>query len=97
MAVDKGKYSCWIILVIMLYVFVPQIYRSCIKINKLKNERKQLAKKIELEKNKIEEYNKRIEELKDEFYREKISRDELQMVKEGEEIYRLIKKKQEER
>ena len=93
MAVDKGKLSCWIILDIVLYVFVPQIYRSYIKVNKLKNEKKQLLNKIELEKNKIEEYNKRIEELKDEFYREKISRDELQMVKEGEEIYRLIDKK----
>lgn len=93
MAVDKGKLSCWIILAIVLCVFVPQIYRSYIKVNKLKNEKKQLLNKIELEKNKIEEYNKRIEELKDEFYREKISRDELQMVKEGEEIYRLIDKK----
>lgn len=93
MAVDKGKLSCWIIFAIVLYVFVPQIYRSYIKVNKLKNEKKQLLNKIELEKNKIEEYNKRIEELKDEFYREKISRDELQMVKEGEEIYRLIDKK----
>lgn len=93
MAVDKGKLSCWIILATVLYVFVPQIYRSYIKVNKLKNEKKQLLNKIELEKNKIEEYNKRIEELKDEFYREKISRDELQMVKEGEEIYRLIDKK----
>ena len=86
MAVDKGKWSCWIILAIVLYVFVPQIYRSYIKVNKLKSEKKQLL-------NKIEKYNKRIEELKDEFYREKISRDELQMVKEGEEIYRLINKK----
>lgn len=93
MAVDKGKVSCWIILVIMLYVFVPQIYRSYIKINKLKSEQKQLLNKIELEKNKIQEYNKHIRELKDEFYREKISRDELQMVREGEEIYRLIDKK----
>lgn len=93
MAVDKGKWSCWIILVIVLYVFVPQIYRSYIKVNKLKSEKKQLLKKIELEKNKIEEYNKHIDELNDEFYREKISRDELQMVKEGEEIYRLINKK----
>ena len=93
MAVDKGKLSCWIILAIVLYVFVPQIYRSHIKVNKLKSEKKQLLKKIELEKNKIEEYNKHIDELNDEFYREKISRDELQMVKEGEEIYRLINKK----
>lgn len=93
MAVDKGKWSCWIILAIVLYVFVPQIHRSYIKVNKLKSEKKQLLKKIELEKNKIEEYNKHIDELNDEFYREKISRDELQMVKEGEEIYRLINKK----
>ena len=93
MAVDKGKWSCWIILAIVLYVFVTQIYRSYIKVNKLKSEKKQLLKKIELEKNKIEEYNKHIDELNDEFYREKISRDELQMVKEGEEIYRLINKK----
>lgn len=40
MAVDKGKLSCWIILAIVLYVFVPQIYRSYIKVNKLKNEKK---------------------------------------------------------
>ena len=39
------------------------------------------------------EYNNSIEALENDFKREQISRDRLQMVKEGEEIYRLINQK----
>ena len=49
-----------------------------------------IKEKIELAKNKIEDYNRRIDKLEDDFQREKIARDKLQMVKEKEEIYRFI-------
>ena len=52
-----------------------------------------ILEKIQLEKNRIKEYNNSIEALENDFKREQISRDRLQMVKEGEEIYRLINQK----
>lgn len=89
----KGKIACIIFTVIVLYMSLPQIYRSCVKINKLKAEKNQISEKIQLEKSKIEEYNNSIKALEEEFYREKISRDRLQMIKDGEEIYRLKNQK----
>ncbi|MCI6381599.1 MAG: septum formation initiator family protein [Fusobacterium mortiferum] len=57
---------------------------------KLQREQNDIKEKIELAKNKIEDYNRRIDKLEDDFQREKIARDKLQMVKEKEEIYRFI-------
>lgn len=90
---NKGKFTCIAFLLLVLYMSLPQIYRSCVKINKLKAEKNQIIEKIQLEKNKIEEYNNSIKALEDEFHREKISRDRLQMIKDGEEIYRLKNQK----
>ena len=44
----------------------------------------------------IEGYKNRIGDMDDDFQREKVARNKLQMVKEQEEIYRFINKKQEE-
>lgn len=90
---NKSKIFCIVILLAVFYLFLPQIYRSYVKINKLNNEKKMILEKIQLEKNRIKEYNNSIEALDDDFKREQISRDRLQMVKEGEEIYRLINQK----
>lgn len=90
---NKSKIFCIVILLAVFYLFLPQIYRSYVKINKLNNEKKMILKKIQLEKNRIKEYNNSIEALENDFKREQISRDRLQMVKEGEEIYRLINQK----
>lgn len=86
-----GKIFLFAITLLNLYYFVPYIYRSHVKITKLEKEEKEIAKKIELAKNRIEDYNKSIETLEDDFQREKIARNRLQMVKEQEEIYRFIK------
>lgn len=90
---NKSKIFCIAILLAVFYLFLPQIYRSYVKINKLNNEKKMILEKIQLEKNRIKEYNNSIEALENDFKREQISRDRLQMVKEGEEIYRLINQK----
>lgn len=81
----------FVIILLNLYYFVPYIYRSHVKISKLEREEKEISNKIELVKNKIEDYNKSIETLEDDFQREKIARNKLQMVKDHEEIYRFIK------
>ena len=90
---NKSKIFCIVILLGVFYLFLPQIYRSYVKINKLKKKKKMILEKIQLEKNRIEEYNNSISALENDFKREQISRDRLQMVKEGEEIYRLINQK----
>ena len=94
---NKSKIFCIVILLAVFYLFLPQIYRSYVKINKLNNEKKMILEKIQLEKNRIKEYNNSIEALENDFKREQISRDRLQMVKEGEEIYRLINQKSAEK
>ena len=81
----------FVILLLNLYYFVPYISRSYVKIEKLKREQKELAEKIEVAKEKIEIYNNKIDTLEDDFQREAIARNRLQMIKESEEIYRFIK------
>lgn len=81
----------FVILLLNLYYFVPYISRSYVKIEKLKREQKELDEKIEVAKEKIEIYNNKIDTLEDDFQREAIARNRLQMIKESEEIYRFIK------
>lgn len=88
-----GQLFLFAIVLLNLYYFVPYISRSYVKIEKLKREQVEIDKKIELVKKEIEEYNKSISTLEDDFQREKIARNKLQMVKEQEEIYRFIKNK----
>ncbi|WP_291259713.1 septum formation initiator family protein [Fusobacterium sp.] len=85
------KFFLFLIILLNLYYFVPYIYRSFVKIEKLKKEQIELNEKIEKTKLKIDEYNNKIDNLEDDFQRESIARNRLQMVKENEEIYRFIK------
>ena len=85
------KFSLFLIILLNLHYFVPYIYRSFVKIEKLKKEQIELNEKIEKTKLKIEDYNNKIDNLEDDFQRESIARNRLQMVKENEEIYRFIK------
>lgn len=85
------KFSLFLIILLNLYYFVPYIYRSFVKIEKLKKEQIELNEKIEKTKLKVEDYNNKIDNLEDDFQRESIARNRLQMVKENEEIYRFIK------
>lgn len=87
-----GKFLLYGVILLNTYFFVPYMYRSYVKMEKLQREQDDIRKKIELVKKKIEDYNRSIEKLEDEFQREKIARDRLQMVKEKEEIYRFINK-----
>lgn len=73
--------------------FFPLIYRSHIKLQKLALEEKILNDKIDKLQVKIENFNKKISLMEEEFEREKIARNRLQMIKENEEIYRFINKK----
>lgn len=72
--------------------FLPLIYRSCVKLQKLNLERVELERKIEKAKIEISNYNNKINTMEDEFEREKIARNRLQMIKKSEEIYRFINK-----
>ena len=85
-----GKFLLYGIILLNIYFLVPYMYRSYVKMEKLQREQNDIKEKIELAKNKIEDYNRRIDKLEDDFQREKIARDKLQMVKEKEEIYRFI-------
>lgn len=70
--------------------FGPQIVRSKIKIEK--NSKKimelEIEKKILIQE--ISEYQEKLGALNTPFYLEKIGREKLKMVKEGEKIYQLV-------
>ena len=87
-----GRILLYGVILLNTYLFVPYMYRSYVKMEKLQREQNDIREKIELAKKKIGNYNRSIEKLEDEFQREKIARDRLQMVKEKEEIYRFINK-----
>ena len=44
---NKSKIFCIVILLAVFYLFLPQIYRSYVKINKLNNEKKMILEKIQ--------------------------------------------------
>lgn len=71
--------------------FAPNIYRSYIKISKLEKEIATIKEAQCSIKEKIQMYDNEIEDLKDIDNKEKIVRNKLQMVKNGEIIYRVIK------
>ncbi|MGL5917984.1 MAG: septum formation initiator family protein [Cetobacterium sp.] len=83
-----------IIPLVMHFAFIGQnIFRSFIKIDKLKIENElKIKHKKELQ-NLIVKYDLMIEDVNNPFYREQIARNQLQMVLPGEKIYRLIETK----
>ncbi|MGL4642484.1 MAG: septum formation initiator family protein [Cetobacterium sp.] len=76
------------------FAFLGQnIFRSFVKIDKLKIEQEiKLKKKKEIE-SLIVKYDEMIEDINNPFYRERVARNQLQMVLPGEKIYRLIETK----
>ncbi|SJZ44431.1 Septum formation initiator [Cetobacterium ceti] len=88
-------YIC--IFLINLGIFGVPIYRSIVRINNLNSEMRNIAMEEKIAKEKIIEYGKRLSQIENPFYREKIARDRLQMKKEGEIIYRSIDITQEEK
>lgn len=90
----KNNYDIMVIILIFCGVnssFIPKIHRSFIKTNKLtqnltylKIEKREILKTIDI-------YKKDIIKLKTEYYKEEIARNQLKMVKPGEQIYKVIK------
>lgn len=86
------KNLLWI--VVIHFAFLGQnIFRSFVKIDKLKIEQElKIKQKKEIE-SLIVRYDEMIENINNPFYREKVARNQLQMVLPGEKIYRLIETK----
>ena len=83
-----------IFLSINIFIFIPQIKRSLSKIYRLDKSINEIDSQIEGISEKILEFDERILDSKIDFYREKIGREKLQMVREGEKIYKEIKEQE---
>lgn len=78
---------------INIFIFIPQVKRSFSKINRLDTSIMGINSQLEGMKERIDEFDEKILDSKIEFYREKIGREKLQMVGEGEKIwYRKMKR-----
>ncbi|WP_372713900.1 septum formation initiator family protein [Ilyobacter sp.] len=86
---NKRELVVTLIFLVFLQYFLPKIYRSHVKLNKLVKEKKDLNLIHENVKINIMELDQDIEKLNESYYIEKISRERLQMRKKGEVIYRL--------
>lgn len=95
MVKNKVKVFSWgYALIIALFVasfigVIPQMLRSETKIEKIKEEIAYLETKNALELEKIKKYTENIEQLDNDYEKERIARNHLQMLKEHEVIYRL--------
>lgn len=88
-------------LLVVLFIYsilgvIPQILKSQTKIEKIQEEILYLENKNKVEIQKIKKYTENIEQLDNDFERERIARNRLQMIKPEEVIYRLNQSKQEE-
>lgn len=71
------------------YFFAPPIYRSYSKINRIDRRLVDIDAEILAYQENIKQYDDKLSKLSIEFYREKIAREKLQMVREGEKLYKL--------
>ncbi|AVQ16777.1 septum formation initiator [Fusobacterium gonidiaformans 3-1-5R] len=98
---SKQKFSKGYLFLLLIFAYsmfgvIPQILKSQTKIAKIKEEIEYLEGKNQKELQEIEKYTKNIEELDNDYERERIARNRLQMIKPDEVIYRLNQKNQEE-
>ncbi|MEG0069495.1 septum formation initiator family protein [Cetobacterium sp.] len=85
------KKILWILPLAIHFAFLGQnMFRSFVKIDKLKTEQKLKIKQKKDIEDIIAKYDIMIQDINDPFYREQIARNQLQMVLPGEKIYRLI-------
>ena len=89
--INPKRIGAVLFIIINIASFGPNIYRSCVKVSKLEKEIFSLKEAQCSIREKIKNYDKEIEELKDINNREKMVRNKLQMVKHGEIIYRVTK------
>lgn len=81
----------WISIVgVNLAIFEPQIYRSHTKYEKNIRRIKELEIEKKILNEEIKDYKAKLKAIEDSFYLEKIGRDKLKMVKDGEKIYKLV-------
>ena len=71
--------------------FFPQIARSYSKYSKNMRKISEIDIKVLALTEQIDDYSKKVVELSDPYYIERIGRDKLKMVKDGEKIYKLVK------
>ena len=69
--------------------FSPSIYKSILKISILKKELHSYKERHNNLNHEIDDYIFNIENLNKDFYKEKIARSKLQLVKQGEQIYKI--------
>lgn len=98
---NKKRLSLEYGFLLVLFVYsilgvIPQILKSQTKIEKIQEEILYLETKNKVEIEKIKKYTENIEQLDNDFERERIARNRLQMIKPNEVIYRLNRSKQEE-
>lgn len=89
--INGKRIAAVLFILINLASFAPNIYRSKVKVAKLEKEISSLKEAQAGIQERIKKYDKEIEDLKDISNREKIVRNKLQMVKNGEIIYRVTK------
>ena len=93
MAENKKKFSKGYLFLLLIFAYsmfgvIPQILKSQTKIEKIREEIKYLETKNQKERKEIE--------LDNDYERERIARNRLQMIKPKEVIYRLNQRNQEE-
>lgn len=92
---SKVKFFSWAYLLLIglfavsILGVIPQILKSQTKIEKIQEEIAYLETKNALELEKIKKYTENIEQLDNDYEKERIARNHLQMLKEHELIYRL--------
>ncbi|MGL5050543.1 MAG: septum formation initiator family protein [Fusobacteriaceae bacterium] len=72
-----------------IFVFVPSIARSKVKLERIDKRSLEINSKKSVLEEKIADYDIKITKLNSPFYREKIGREKLQMIQEGEKIYKV--------
>jgi len=87
---------CIAICAVTLYNQLPQIYKGFLRMRKLEETGTTLSERVASEKKRLSDLQKEIASLDDVFYREKLARNKMRMIKKGEIIYQLIEEKGEE-
>jgi len=81
---------CFAVVAVALYLQWPQIYKGILRIRKLTETRNELNARIGEERKKLAARQTEVSRLNEAYYREKLARDKLQMIKRGEIVYKLV-------
>lgn len=85
------------IILIIIFIHIgfmgKNIFKSLLKIERLRNEKIERTEEVKNLKESILSYETDIKNIQTSFYKEKIARDRLQMVLPGEKLYRMVEEK----